>query len=285
MTSARDAQDIDSVFDFLYVDHVRIGAFLAQLSALGHVESTTVEDEVTRHTEGKTGLTANVMVAGGSGEVGAGYQAGTKKSATYNPLWFHARHFLDEVDERKWLMWGIEGAALGTLVLVSGSLEIRDLRLMQGLWQPLLRGQLSPPENRSQERIRGSRGKSAEDKSSQMKAIGDFVAKMPHAVQATLRTSGATIWFTLDPDRMTVSPENIALKHGFRLTGNWTALGVLDALPDASTIESDAQFTPEPSISAGVGALSAMLRMTLGRGAEEHGITPLLVFRKVGGDP
>lgn len=289
---AQESPSIDSVFDFLYVDHVRIATLLAQLDNYGHLESIKVGDESATKTRtgGSAGLPFTLK-----GTVDRESGATEKAERSYNPLWLHARQFLDIFEELGFVNRTLAGAELGSLVVASGSLTINDPRFLKPLWRSIMgavAGDIEMPNfapatppgmSRQQRRALARAGQAssvppaAEGKAN---ALGDvistFLENMPHAVRGRLKCEDERLWFMLVPERMSLSPEEIVLKHGTRVPGEWHVAGLIDALPGDQDPDEEGHG---PFLDAMSGATTA-LREQMGRPASDYGITPLLIFRK-----
>jgi hypothetical protein len=111
----------------------------------------------------------------------------------------------------------------------------------------------------------------------------------PHKVLATIRTAGKCVWSSLAENGLMVPASDLMLKHGIAISGLWSMVGVIDALPDDingesahQTAQADAAkslgFTGET-----IGGLAPAIRGMLGRPKDAFGMTPLLIFREVSG--
>jgi hypothetical protein len=73
------------------------------------------------------------------------------------------------------------------------------------------------------------------------------------------------------------------LKHGTSAQGEWTTLGILDALPDASPdpVARDALSDSVQNLPQLAANLGRVARIAFGRPAESYGITSLLMWRPI----
>ncbi len=308
---ARDEPTTDSVYDFLYHDARRVGSFIAQIDPSGHLTSL----KQTEGADSGTGLKfsahaeANAAVARGGGGFEDQRTAAERESLerTYDPLWTNALSLLDMLDQRRMIHDGVEGARIGQFVKVSGSLTVTDLTLWKGLWSmPAIREVIQdgiassaaahvPQGNRSERRKHGALKAPNSQKSTlehQMDAGLAIIGMLPHTIQARLLAeNGTSVWCSLREDGLVVSASDLTLKHGITVSGKWTIVGVLDALAEISqdgmaTQEAiDAAKQPQAIGAEPMGelmqALTPAIRGLLGRPAQSHGITPLVVFREV----
>lgn len=285
----------DSVFDFLYHDARRIGSFLSQFDNAGHLQSLTEADETSQTAQRGYGWKAAVSLPNLTGVPGEGPEAklgfdvapgatGRQNSErTYDPYWTNARTFLDYADGAGLLVRNIAKARVGQLVLVQGRLALLDTRLV--------RAALDMPNFANHALLSATNGEEATN------AVGLEIMKvLPMEVQATVRGSEGSAWMTLSPEHMTVSASDLMLKHGYEIAGNWSLVGVLDALPDDGGAPSNAVQAALSTALQSAGAfgtnalglmtmmLAPMARLTMGRPAAARGITPLLIFRQVTGE-
>src|SRR6266404_2379829 len=116
----------DSVFDFLYADHDRIGLYMSQLNQFGNLTSLvrTTEASDKKTFEGK------IPTLVGMGSESASRNAGTK---TYDPRWTQCLAFLDELQERDMISRSMTDVGIGQFVLCSGDLAVVDIGGMQRL--------------------------------------------------------------------------------------------------------------------------------------------------------
>ena len=119
-----------------------------------------------------------------------------------------------------------------------------------------------------------------------------MLATLPHAVQAAITERGGpqdrVTWCSLRDENLIVPGSDLLLKHGVRIAGEWSMLGILDALPDAAVAGSPelAQMLSAfslGSLGAVIGPMAPAIRTMLGRPTDAYGMTPLLIFREVSG--
>lgn len=304
-----------SVFDFLYHDARRTASFLAQLDPDGHLTGIKRMERVEETSSDKSGASAQggiptlaraqAMFEGQRGKV-----AGEAAERTYDPLWANARALLDYLDERDMIRRDVASARIGEFVLVTGGLTMMDLSLFKTVWSlPAMRElaikgaaqQQQPdaptPEARNRQERRAltkkvsNNGPSLEARQ-QVEGAFAIVGMLPHTVQARVTQPDKTVvWSSLREDGLVTSAADLMLKHGSAIAGQWSALGVLDALPDA---DAEGNLT-DSGIQSIISALSLSgsafgkllvdmephIRPMLGRPFQAYGITPLLIFREV----
>lgn len=114
---------------------------------------------------------------------------------------------------------------------------------------------------------------------------------LPHSVHARMLAKGhenaSLIWCTLNQEYLVVPASEIALTYGETMVGEWSILGILSAYPEYSTPNLEQPFDDSDfgMMHSLIGQLSKVMapiiRVTLGRPAAAHAITPLLIFREV----
>jgi hypothetical protein len=112
----------------------------------------------------------------------------------------------------------------------------------------------------------------------------DMLKVLPHSIQASVGPNWCRAWCTLLAEGLSTSTNDLMLKHGASIPGDWTVLGVLDSLPRVSPENAPApDFTDMEEI--GVKLMDTFVLSTrnmLGRPAGAYGLTPLLIFREIG---
>lgn len=307
MVKAQDEQTTDSVFDFLYHDSRRIGSFLSQfdnnglLTGLSHSEGVTKGAKRSK----KVGIGGSSPVGGGSFEfeIGPGETGSENLERAYDPFWANARTFLDLLSERDMLCRNAEGARIGQFVLVSGSLIIADLKMVQKLWElPAVRNMmiagalggedeedishLSRQERRKVESERKRNKGKKQEIPDELAITMEMLPYMPHSGQMHIVTDNDAFWAPITDNCMVSPISELMLKHGSKIAGTWNMVGILDALP----FEEHSLMNPLEMLRVGMMgdnltnvalSLGEPIMQTMGRPLLSYGITPLLVFREI----
>lgn len=307
-----------SVLDILYCDGRRIGAFLSQFDDLGVPTRVSVSESVQKArgrafrfgvSGGVTGIgNASLNVERGPAAIG-GQESETRD---YDPLWANAFALLDYLESNSLISREPTGARIGQFVLATGSLAVMDLTLFRGIWSmPALRDAVkqgqeaatglpsSVPQSSQQRKAERRLGSAAQAAKTQGEIAIDgalsLVGMLPHAIQVrvALPESGPVIWASLRDDAMVVSAADLVLKHGMAVAGEWSMMGILDALPDTDqtgALTQDGIDAALRSLALGDSAFGQMmfqmlphLRPLLGRPFFAYGMTPLLIYRKISG--
>lgn len=217
----------------------------------------------------------------------------------YDPTWANAREFLDVVDEAGLIHRDVSSAAVGQIVLCQGSLSVKNLQLLMSIWSsPMAKKMMSdgmkqnsiPPlpkadrGNLARQALRAAAIAEAETMKNGMNLFMDLVPTLPHTVQATI-SGDEDVWCSLLPEGLTFDPTDISLKFSDTIPGTWSAIGILDALPDAQPSGEirKVDYLSGAAMAKLGDAMAPMIRTFLGRPYEAYGITPLLVFREISG--
>lgn len=262
-----------SVYDFLYHDPRRIASFLSQFIQYGQPQSLSRSESTGENTSTKHAVTGRAIILTGSGETAASESANKALTTTYDPLWQNALALLDYLHQRKLIQRNIAQARIGQFVLVQGELDVVNLGTLGRAWNEgpfkklaLAAAGVAPGKRKGQQR-------------DEIEAGLSFIGLLPHSIHATLR-GAISAWCCLQSAGMVVSADDLLLKHGVTVQGNWALLGILDACPGPQPVASQSQ---------GVGDLVGLMRMLapaarelLGRPRDHYGVTPLLIFREAG---
>lgn len=272
-----------SVFDFLYVDHHRIGLFLSMFSEFGNLTDIVHSISASRGSSGTIGF-KNVL----SGEQKNEAQETLQRS--YNTQWTQALNFLDEVKARKMLTRSISDARIGGLLLSSGTLSILNMRPLERSWgvvaentekENLRSGNRDNRHTRRRKQATGGGEPQEMDSASGLRLLGS----LEQPILMTLQTGTTRLWSTLEPNYLIGGSSDLTLKQGIRIAGDWHVVGILDCLPgepitDEAIIgrmcgDGDNVFS-STSIT-----LWRELGLVLGRPSECYGITPIMIMREV----
>lgn len=301
----QQAQERNSVFDFLYHDARRVASFLSQFSAYGALTGVKATEASGRADTLKTTGELNAklpLLGGGRAAFDRGNSVDERESAerSYDPIWANAIQFMDFAEERGLVQRNIAQARIGQIVLLSGDLSLFDFGMLgkalelKTFKKYALQSQQAP-SNRHARRAQNGKGYSvAGAPPSETEAGIEMMSIVPHLVQASINGDEGIAWATLREEWLTIPPADILLKHGIAIPGRWSALGILDALPDFDDApDPEAGLTSQTIINAlagsqlnqighlFAGAVAPAIRTILGRPVSSYGITPLVIFREV----
>ncbi|MBS7588308.1 DUF6414 family protein [Ancylobacter defluvii] len=300
------ARGKNSVYDFLYHDARRVASYLAQFQSYGSTQSVRATESVGRTSTRRTSASANIGVpgvAGGRTDLDIQNVDDEKDVAEhiYDPLWTNARTLLDFLAENDMVERDIQTARIGQFVLIRGTILLFDLAMLKGAWekapiQKLMKAGADPipAGNRAERRANGVKSKSPSSQiSDHIDLVLSLLSILPHSIQIKMITAGGGVWSTLDEASIVGRSGDLVLKHGAVIEGDWYMLGILDAQPYVADMRSEdgELFTEVFAKMAGteVAQLAARLapaaRSVLGRPPLTWGVTPLLIFRDVNGEP
>ena len=294
----------DSVYDFLYQDVRRVGSYLAQFDAAGHLTAITQSESIAkgakRSWKATIGGTLPPQLGAPTAEIGVerGPAEGGSESSerAYDPLWTNATTLLDYLAERNLIERDIGRARIGQFVLAAGRLQILDVTLLRNVWEKPSVGhfiragiaettqqnQVSRQVRRHLERHGGSQPTQAPSEADLML---DLVSVLPHSIQATVLGDDYSAWCNLSEENLVGHASDLVLKHGVVVPGRWFVLGVLDALAGDVMIDPGDTDTAQALAGNQIGAFAAMIaalaRQFIGRPLNAYGMTPLLIFREV----
>ena len=278
-TSSEDQSSLEDQYlvDFLYVDRPRVASLSAQLFASGHLTATKTTSSKSEESGGKFG-------AGIPGVVKGDATLSDKTQETverqFDATWAGPLNVLRELNARGYLIDGVDSAAFGQLIIARGKIHVLDLRMVQKLWKPILSQEGAKAIAAAPKAEKAAATRAA----AESKAMVEIVEQLPHMLQFRVRNEDYACWATLDPDQMTINPNDLAFKHGAYIPGEWLVLAVLDAKPSdpfLDTLDAMGVGGAEGTLIGGMQQMLKGLREMFGRGADEYGITPLAIYRVV----
>lgn len=274
MTSnaAQSSPRDESLFDFLYLDRIRLASYLAQMFDDGiHLSSKKTAASGNQFSNTASGNALGLIKAG----LGSTETTNETIERQFDASWSAPLSLLRELNEQGYVKAFSKSAALGQLILFRGNIQILDLRILQKLWQPVLamQSELKPTHTDAQRKA-----KKAED--AQAQAIAKVAENLPHIIQMRAFNESHQLWATLTPEALTVNPSDLAFKHGPSIPGEWAILGLLDARP---TGEDELRLPVGlGEVEAGMLEMALQLKNFLGRNHTDYGITPIAIYREVG---
>jgi len=296
-------QQKNSVFDFLYHDARRVSSFLAQFSDYGHLLSVKATEAVGQASTKRFDATVS-----GSLPVVANARGGWQQSTTdderdsaertFDPIWANAITLLGFLSERDLIQRDITAARIGQFVLVSGRLDLFDLGIFRAAWanpkvkEVVVHGAEVAENVRKSRSERRRTDKQKSPATTEAELAVEMMAMMPHSAIAAVSSGDQAAWCVLRDEWLTVPATDILLKHGVTVAGEWSMLGILDAMPDEPNVEIEPGVFSRhiENFVAGM-KLSQMAmhfagfagpaRLLLGRPEASYGVTPLLVFREI----
>ncbi|WAL81506.1 hypothetical protein OYT13_16845 [Pandoraea sp. XJJ-1] len=280
------SQNIDSIYDFLYIDSEKLKYWFSQLFDGGLLTSTKSSAQ---SSEGATSQISGKV--DGNGEKNAlilkarlgaslGGQLGATNSATeafehlYDAHWTRPISVLDRLDEFDFIERDLARAGIGGLVLCSGVPQLLDVKFMQNIWKPGINLMTSDikPTHKNRAEFQSAR--------KQLDSIGDILNVMPPMPQIYFSDKeGRKIWACLKEENMLVSTASLTLAHGSQMRGEWHMVAVLDAVPDETDVAPS--VTHANAMIESVSTLLSSVREMVGRTTDAYAITPIMIFRVV----
>jgi hypothetical protein len=110
-----------------------------------------------------------------------------------------------------------------------------------------------------------------------------IIKVLPHGIRAELVDKDyRSIWAPIRDNFLVVSSSDILLNHGSIIPGQWSIIGILDALPDAAAAQNDQTPTMfEGPLGQFMREFGPKIRELLGRPPGSHGVTPLIIMREI----
>lgn len=268
---ASEVLDTEFLCDILYTDRERLSSYLAQIDPNGVI--TGYKTSTTDSSSMASMIKGNAAVASASVTGNFGNQDFAER--TFDPAGALPIEVMNRLDEANFIRTTTENASIGNLVLVNGSISLRDFSQFISFW-PIIK-KVVPwevfaagiPMPNVDASVLG------EDLEMCAKALLD---SMSHPVQMTIKGSQGGFWSTLSDSSFTVSTVDLFLKHKKSLPGEWFVLGILDGKPlDDEQVEVDVEDNMLDKMHDGI----ATFRSLFGRPKNYYGISPLVIFRKV----
>ncbi|MFB9969348.1 hypothetical protein ACFFMP_04505 [Pseudoroseomonas cervicalis] len=285
-----------SVYDFLYHDARRIGAFLAQFEASGLLQSVKetrgIEDSETSKAGANAGAKIPALAStAGHFENQAGSVSREAIERHYDPFWTRALSLLTQLQNAGLLERDPWAAELGNVVLVSGSVVLADLSMMKTVWEKsavraaIMAGQPTPNLESRAVRKAVNAGRPLNEADLMLQLL----PMLPHSPQARILGKDASLWCTLEEEAIVGRASDLILKYGALVSGEWSVVGILDARPyDPEHLTEDGKPLVEllaSVVATPIGQMAVRLgtiaQASLGRPPEAFGITPLMIFREL----
>jgi hypothetical protein len=277
----------DSVLDFLYYDSRRVGQFISQFGDFGLLQQIETTESRTEGVADKARIGARIGPQALSFNLGAEKSSETSgadsSKHTFDPFWTTPLRFLEYLEKRGLTRRNLRSARIGQLLLVRGRITILDMGLLKSLWKIP-----EAKENALKSAIMGNPGGEPNAIERSVNVFFQMVEHLPHAVQCILDIQNdLRAWALLQEDFIAGSSSDLALRYGLGIDGQWSIVGIVDALP---ADQEESQLTLKAATTAVIGnaiggeiAQVAEIARKMGRPADAFGLTPLLIFRDVSG--
>lgn len=271
---AQETPNIGSLFDYFYIDTSRLNHWLAQLDDGGVLSSFRRHKSFTEDLRNELGVNAGLKGSQSSNE---SHQENQER--VYDSEWTRPLMLLDLLDRGDMIHRNINEAPVGSLVLVSGPIQIFDISLMQNSWDSI-KGLVYAQQNLP-DKPKHSMTRSQRQASEFFDTMGGMLKAMPNSPQIYLKDdSGEVVWSALEPKFISGNPATLALSNGPFLGGKWHAIGILDGHRDDGFEDPPEPFATS-EMSDGISQMLQSVKDAVGRGKDAFSMTPLMIFRSI----
>lgn len=275
---AQESQSTDSLYDFLYVDSDRASTLITQLYAPGVITSIK---RISSESE-KSTKSGGISIPAVNGKLSVEDAINQTQEKSFDASWSLPINLLDKLSELQLIKTGVEDQKLGKIVLVRGKMRLFDISFFQKSL-PFVR-------NVMLNEVKANSKANAKIKADDLEIapgmtfglIGHLLDVVPNTLQVDfMDDKGNNIWMTIDRENFTVNPDDISLKYGEGIPGEWFVLGLIDALPDHMYEDVEKIDFPEHPMKDGFSGLIGSIQEFAGRPQYAFGMTPLILFRKI----
>lgn len=262
-------QKSGSLYDFIYLDKVRINTLLSQLSNEGitsELKKSFVDSEADH---GAAGL--NISLFSLNKDKLTTFEDRLEKSI--DTSWILPMVLLNEIND--YIKHNPESPMSGDLVLISGEMLLLDF--------PTLKKNLSLLKHMIKQ---NNKNKIERDTSLGMKLLD----MLPSTIQLRMKEKNNKYWTTLEPDFFTINSEDLSLKYGSILSGDWHILAYVDFTPNKEKSlnkyisyfeeETESTLMHQSVIDVFVSNMDS-LRSITGCNDEEYALSPIMIFKSV----
>ncbi len=187
------------LFDFLYLDTFRLNSFHAQLVEHGVPVSRKFTDQ-------DKDVSRSRLKAGVPPVLG-GYTESQSETTGTEEQHFDATHIstvdtIHELSRQGYVNTGLADVPLGQVILIKGQINIIDIGILSGLWEPISKILASVYPSQKRRKI-----PTAE------KLIPDILSGLPQVPQLRFSGGGEQAWGTLSSAFLIPNPSDMALKE------------------------------------------------------------------------
>lgn len=263
------------LYDFLYIDHERVKSLYSQLYSglLDAMESVA---------EKSTGKSTSLQVGGdpfGSAKKDATSSVNESKSERLDPHDLILRDVLQGLADNEFINEQPGTAVQGNLILLSGDLTVLNYESYSVFADiiPSFMQQPDLPPRLNKEHKKALQNHHKQEQEKYIAFIKAFTKIVPWSVQVLMESGSVIAWGSIHQDNLRATHGSLLLSHGPQLQGNWYMLAIVDAVGRVFVADADRPKTIEGLTDAGVA-----IQQAFGRPEEYIGVTPLLIFRKLG---
>jgi hypothetical protein len=259
--------DSAGIYDFLYADRARISALYAQFFPSGVLTGVKTTAQTSSLDEREFGTDVKVLKTGmkttGTGSEGIEHQ--------FDASWAVPLEVLGCLKNRSLIRDSPIGAGIGSIILTTCTIRILDWASMVKLAEPSLLSLVATSGNRP-----------PDFKPEMIPVFGEALRAMPNAIHGHFLTKEALLWSSLQPESLTIPINDLTLKYGGIIQGQWNILYLLDAWADNAGSPLVEGWTAGPIVDSLLTGVH-VLRTSVGRPGNWLGVTPLMIYRDIAG--
>jgi hypothetical protein len=253
---------------------------LAQIDPNGSLTGLKLRSSATDNAT----TTGKIGIPGTGAEMAHGRLASEEIERQFDPIWIIPITTMDRLDELGFIHRSLK-VPVGSLTLVRGFLRLIDIRMLKEMWPAIgkmLGAQASSLRKSDEPEATGQMDADESSASLEFSGVFELVRHLPHGLELHMMTDSGMAWTTLSQDCLLSNPEDLVLKYGTAIDGEWYMLAVVDALPVSSqAMNAVWETVPTGVIPAACAQLLSTIRQQFGRPQGAHGVTPLMIFRSL----
>lgn len=267
------------LLDFLYADHERVASFLAQIEGRGSLkESATAGTQ-----QSKEGKKAGLKLGIAEGNLGSEREWGKEVRLTYDPLWANSRKLIDYFEKEQ----DLSEFTLGQLRVITGNLIAYDFSAISSMMNAesmvdfIARGVSGNDDDHSRKKPQ-----SLAEKKKEAVVIRELMRGLPLGIGFILVSETSHFWFSVKREYLSLYDLDIPFKFPTHVSGIWSVLGVIDALP-SDHVEGLQRVIQKnidglmPSMALNMMQITGAIVGMFGRPLPAYGLSPLVVYREV----
>lgn len=267
------------MLDFLYSDHERVAALMAQIDGVG----AQIGYGRTYQKEKQKGKSIDIELPLISGGLSSGSNLNKELRQEYDPLWTNSKRLVEIINDKSDAITA--EFDYGDLVSVRGRLLCLD----QGFINQILKSDaiiakisegidVDNPQ-RSPKGLRNERSEMA-------KLVRDFIQSLPLGMVFILLSEKDAFWFNVKREFLQIQDLDIPLKFPVSIGGEWSVTGIIDALPQdhASALNNMSEMGDKrvfPQALTMITQLIVPLLTLFGRPGDAFGLSPITVHREI----
>lgn len=269
--------DSKKLLDFIYLDKFRLDSLVSQLNSSGittqEIIQTGSKDLLKKYQKATEGMAVKIgipTVADASlNQSREQQQEFSEETALNNQQTINTEHLIPLLLVEGLIQSGLALKKLdvehGRLIYISGTLSLRDTRILQNLYDPMHPFIPEPEEEEY-------------DKTDMI----ELFKHMPHSISAVFHTKQGNAWATFNPDYLKIDTVDWFLKHGSNIAGQWHCLAILDRKPaDNHTATESPDVEISGAIDTMFDSLNHAMEAIVKRPKSSFCITPIALYREL----